>query len=122
MNMTSLQRFCKHIKSIASFDVETLNQAMARLESFGENSPAALARILVSEFHYDQDEVHRAVAKYHAFGEININPEALDNIDEDKVRKLAQKHGMLSMRESGLDRIRSGQTSIQEVLHTTSDE
>ncbi len=76
----------------------------------------------MSEFHYDQDEVHRAVAKYHAFGEININPEALDNIDEDKVRKLAQKHGMLSMRESGLDRIRSGQTSIQEVLHTTSDE
>ena len=50
MNMTSLQRFCKHIKSIASFDVETLNQAMARLESFGENSPAALPE-LMPQFH-----------------------------------------------------------------------
>lgn len=42
-------------------------------------------------------------------------------IDEEKIRSLAEKNGMLSMRESGLERIRAGLTSIQEVLHTTSD-
>ena len=47
--------------------------------------------------------------------------EAHTNLDEEKIRQLAQKHGMLTMRESGLDRIRAGLTSITEVLHTTSD-
>ncbi len=42
-------------------------------------------------------------------------------IDEDKIRKIAEKHGMLSIRESGLERVRAGSTSITEVLHTTSD-
>jgi len=48
--------------------------------------------------------------------------EASREINEDKIRKIAQKHGMLTMRESGLERIRAGLTSIPEVLHTTSDE
>lgn len=78
MKMNSLQRFCKHIKNMASFDPDTLNEAMAKLESYGENSPAALARILISDHDYDPDEVHLAVAKYYAFGEVTINPEALD--------------------------------------------
>lgn len=45
---------------------------------------------------------------------------ASHDIDEDKIKKLAEKHGMLSIRESGLERIRAGLTSISEVLHTTS--
>jgi len=44
------------------------------------------------------------------------------NIDEDKIKKLAEKHGMLTMRESGLERIRAGLTSVSEVIYATSEE
>jgi type II secretory ATPase GspE/PulE/Tfp pilus assembly ATPase PilB-like protein len=48
--------------------------------------------------------------------------ESSRDIDEDKIMRIAKKHGMLTMRESGLDRIRAGLTSIAEVLHTTSED
>ncbi|MDD4277579.1 MAG: GspE/PulE family protein [Candidatus Cloacimonetes bacterium] len=44
------------------------------------------------------------------------------DIDEDRIRQIAEKHGMLSMRTSGLDRIRSGLTDISEVLFATSED
>jgi len=96
--MNSLQRFCKHIKNIASFDQETLDEAMERMESYNDNSPAALARILVSDYNYDPDEVHRAVAKYYAFGEVNINPEALDKNQICLIKFLHERidHGYLT--------------------------
>ena len=66
-------------------------------------------------------------------GRINIaealyfHPEVCDQIlkageliDEKEIRRIAEKHGMLSMRESGLARIRDGLTSIAEVAYATS--
>lgn len=44
------------------------------------------------------------------------------DLDEEKIRRLAEKHGMLSMRESGLQRIRAGLSSIAEVLYATAEE
>jgi len=41
-------------------------------------------------------------------------------IDEKKIRKIAEKNGMLAMRESGLARIRDGLTTIAEVAFATS--
>ncbi len=43
-------------------------------------------------------------------------------IDEYKIRDLAESQGMLSLRESGLDRIRHGLTSIEEIIYATSEE
>ncbi len=43
-------------------------------------------------------------------------------IDEEKIREIAEKHGMLSMRRSGIERIREGLTSIPEVLYATTEE
>ena len=43
-------------------------------------------------------------------------------IDEERIRNLAEKHGMLSMRQSGIDRIREGLTDITEVLFATSED
>lgn len=43
-------------------------------------------------------------------------------INEERIKMLAQKHGMLTMRESGLDRIRNGLTSVQEIMFATEDE
>ncbi|MBM4403050.1 MAG: Flp pilus assembly complex ATPase component TadA [Candidatus Cloacimonetes bacterium] len=42
-------------------------------------------------------------------------------IDEERIREIAEKHGMLSMRRSGIERIREGLTSVSEVLYATSE-
>jgi type IV pilus assembly protein PilB len=44
------------------------------------------------------------------------------DIDEENIRNLAEKHGMLSMRRSGIDRIREGLTDMTEVLFATSED
>lgn len=44
------------------------------------------------------------------------------DLDEERIRAIAVKHGMLSMRDSGLERVRSGQTSLAEVLYATTEE
>ena len=41
------------------------------------------------------------------------------NIDEDGVRTMAQQNGMLTLREAGLERVKNGQTTLDEVLATT---
>lgn len=45
-----------------------------------------------------------------------------NNIDEDRIREIAQAHGMLTLRESGVDRIRHGLSSLEEVIYNTSDD
>jgi type IV pilus assembly protein PilB len=45
-----------------------------------------------------------------------------EDINEDRIRELAEKHGFLSMRDSGIERIREGQTSLEEVAYATSGE
>lgn len=76
--MNSLVRFCKYIKGNPKFDADKVKIAIEEIVASGENSPAALARILIRDYGYDADEMHRSVAKYYAFGEVNVNPDALD--------------------------------------------
>ena len=45
-----------------------------------------------------------------------------DNIDEESIRLTAKKDGMLTLRESGFERVRMGLTSFEEVLSNTADE
>jgi len=45
-----------------------------------------------------------------------------DNIDEDQIRHIAIKNGMLTLRASGRERIKDGHTTINEVLAATIDE
>lgn len=45
-----------------------------------------------------------------------------EEIDEELIRNIAEKQGMLSLRDSGLDRIRNGLTSIAEVAYATTEE
>ena len=47
---------------------------------------------------------------------------SLTDIDEERIRAVAEEHGMLSMRKSGLERIREGLTDITEVLYATSED
>ena len=44
-----------------------------------------------------------------------------EEIDEEKVKRIAQAKGMLTMRQSGLERIREGITTLTEVAYATSE-
>jgi len=42
-------------------------------------------------------------------------------VDEEKIRKQARKDGTLNLREAGLEKVKLGLTSIEEVIASTSD-
>ena len=48
--------------------------------------------------------------------------DAGDKIDEESIRTAAKKDGMLTLRESGFERVRMGLTSFEEVLSNTADD
>jgi type IV pilus assembly protein PilB len=66
-------------------------------------------RINIAEALYFYPDISEAIMK------------AGDDIDVVNIRKLAEKHGMLSMRQSGMDRILQGYTTIEEVAYATSE-
>jgi type IV pilus assembly protein PilB len=45
-----------------------------------------------------------------------------EEIDEKEIRRQAEAQGMLSMLESGLDRIRHGLTTVSEITYATSED
>jgi type IV pilus assembly protein PilB len=47
---------------------------------------------------------------------------SVSDIDEERIRAIAEKHGMLSMRASGIDRMRNGLTDLKEVLYATAED
>lgn len=47
---------------------------------------------------------------------------SVSDIDEDRIRKIAESKGMLSMRDSGLERMREGLTDLSEVLYVTAED
>lgn len=44
------------------------------------------------------------------------------DIDEEKIRELAEGQGMLSLHESALDRVRNGLTTLSEAIYATSED
>ncbi len=67
-------------------------------------------RISICEALYFSHEIRKAIV------------ESGTEIDEDLIRSIAKKQGMLSIKESGLDRIKNGLTSISEVAYATSED
>ncbi|HOQ77687.1 MAG TPA: hypothetical protein PK592_04650, partial [Candidatus Cloacimonas sp.] len=47
---------------------------------------------------------------------------SVTEIDEENIRRIAEKHGMLSMRDSGIARMREGLTDMTEVLYVTAED
>jgi type II secretory ATPase GspE/PulE/Tfp pilus assembly ATPase PilB-like protein len=45
-----------------------------------------------------------------------------EKIDEESLRQAAKKDGMLSLRESGFEKVKLGLTSFEEVLSNTTDD
>ncbi|MDP4175023.1 MAG: GspE/PulE family protein [Bacteroidota bacterium] len=48
--------------------------------------------------------------------------QAGDDVDEENIRLQAKKDGMLTLREAGLEKVKLGLTSIQEVMASTTDD
>ncbi|MDO9577098.1 MAG: GspE/PulE family protein [Candidatus Cloacimonadales bacterium] len=67
-------------------------------------------RLNICEALYFSNEVRNAIVQ------------SRDEIDENKIRQIAESQGMLSMLESGLDRIRSGLTSVAEITYAVSED
>ncbi len=67
-------------------------------------------RVNIAEALYFYPEVRNEIVK------------SKDDIDEERIRGIAEKKGMLSMRKSGMDRIRNGLTSLSEVIYATSED
>lgn len=64
--------------------------------------------------------VHEAIYITKEIAQIILD--AGDKIDEGSVRKAARKDGSLTLREAGLERVKNGITSLEEVLANTMDD
>ncbi|RLC50215.1 MAG: type II/IV secretion system protein [Candidatus Cloacimonadota bacterium] len=67
-------------------------------------------RVNICEALYFTPEVRKAIV------------DSGEEIDEQEIRKQAEAQGMLSMLESGLDRIRHGLTTVSEITYATSED
>jgi type IV pilus assembly protein PilB len=67
-------------------------------------------RVTICEALYFTPEIRKAIL------------ESSIEIDEAKVRAVAETQGMLSLRDSGLTRIREGITSIEEIIYNTMED
>lgn len=67
-------------------------------------------RINICEAMYFTPEIRKAII------------ESGEEIDEDKIREIAESQGMLSLMDSGIDRIRNGMTSVIEITYATSED
>lgn len=116
-----VRRLCDHCKKPLSEDMYesamTLGLSKEELESGKIYMPVGCSkcndgykgRVCLVEALYFYPEIRAEIIR------------SASEIDENRIRRIAEKHGMLSMRESGLERVRAGETSITEVLHTTAD-
>lgn len=64
--------------------------------------------------------IHEAVYITKEIAQIILD--AGDKIDENSVRKIARKDGSLTLREAGLERVKAGITSLEEVYANTMDD
>lgn len=67
-------------------------------------------RVNIAEALYFYPEVRNEIVK------------SINDIDEERLRAIAERHGMLSMRASGIDRMRHGLTDLTEVLFATAED
>lgn len=67
-------------------------------------------RVNIAEALYFYPEVRNEIVK------------SVNDIDEERIRAIAEKKGMLSMRKSGMERMREGNTDLAEVLYATAED
>lgn len=118
-----IRRLCPNCKKkVSNFDEDVMKAAglnIAEWRSFTVYEPQGCpkcngigykGRLAIHEALYFTKEIRHLIVK------------AGDDVDEEKIRVQAKKDGSLNLREAGLEKVKLGLTSIQEVLASTSEE
>ena len=118
-----LRRLCNHCKrKLKNFDEVLMNAAGLNIAEWRDysiyepvgcekcNNTGYKGRLAIHESLYFTKEIRQIIVRSGI------------EVDEEKVRVQAKKDGTLSLREAGLDKVKLGLTSIQEVIAGTSEE
>ncbi|MCK5456788.1 MAG: Flp pilus assembly complex ATPase component TadA, partial [Melioribacteraceae bacterium] len=127
INIIVAQRLVRKLCDNCKRKVETINEDVAaragiNLEEWSNyeiyeavgcekcNKSGYKGRMAIHEALYFTKEIRELIVR------------AGDEVDEDAVRLQAKKDGSLTLRDSGIQKVRLGLTSLQEVLASTMDE
>ncbi|WP_337864655.1 GspE/PulE family protein [Ignavibacterium sp.] len=118
-----IRRLCNNCKKkVANFDEDLMNAAGLNIAEWRNytiyqaagceqcNHTGYKGRIAIHEALYFTKEIRHIIVK------------AGEEVDEEKIREQAKKDGTLTLREAGLEKVKMGLTSIEEVLANTTEQ
>jgi type IV pilus assembly protein PilB len=89
--MATMTKFGNYLVEKGYFSGEFMEKVTVRLLEFGDTSPSALARLLISEFKVSHDTVYEAMSRLYAFSTLDIDPDALDQNQINQSKEILQK-------------------------------
>jgi type IV pilus assembly protein PilB len=118
-----VRRLCPNCKKrVSNFDETIMKAAALDIEEWKNynvyehtgcekcNSTGYKGRLAIHEALYFTKELRQIIVK------------SGEDVDEEKIRIQAKKDGSLNLREAGLEKVKLGLTSLEEVLASTSEE
>ena len=111
---------CK--KKVTTFDEQFMAASGLKIEEWQQytvyeavgceqcNNTGYKGRLAIHEALYFTKEIKHQILK------------SGEDVDEEKIRNQAVKDGMLTLRESGLEKVKQGLTSLEEVLSGTTED
>ncbi|MEJ5261427.1 MAG: GspE/PulE family protein [Ignavibacterium sp.] len=118
-----IRRLCNNCKKkVVNFDEDLMNAAGLNIAEWRNytiyqaagcdqcNHTGYKGRIAIHEALYFTKEIRHIIVR------------AGEEVDEEKIREQAKKDGTLTLREAGLEKVKMGLTSIEEVLANTTEQ
>jgi type IV pilus assembly protein PilB len=89
--MAEMTKFGSYLVEKGYINADIMAKVTERLFGFGDSSPSALARLLVTEFKVSSDMVYEALSKLYAFPSLDIDPESLDQKQIENTKEILSK-------------------------------
>jgi type IV pilus assembly protein PilB len=89
--MPALTKFGQFLTDKGYFTKDFIDKVNLRLHEFGDVSPSAMARLLVTEYKVSHDTVYEALSKLYAFAVLEVEPESLELVQINQIKDLLQK-------------------------------
>jgi type IV pilus assembly protein PilB len=89
--VTTLTKFGNFLAEKGYFSYDFIEKATIRLNEFGDSSPSALARLLVTEYKAQHDLVYEALSKLYAFTSMDFDPETLEPQQITAIKEILSK-------------------------------